>query len=232
MRFIPSNKISGLFNTHKPQNNNFIFVGTVTHRYVYTLLSAIFPEDIEKYYNDKRIFLELLPISLLEKCLYKPYVELGWREVDYIRTIAGGQVKLVNQEDGHTNTFPLSPEWMKKCKMAVVDYAGSSYFEALAVNIPTVLYWDHDIYQVLPEFEPQFQALRDAAILFRDPESAAKHFTNVYDDPNPWWLNEDTQAVRMYFLNSITKPSENWMHEWAIALKGVLHEAQHTSDRK
>jgi putative transferase (TIGR04331 family) len=111
---------------------------------------------------------------------------------------------------------------MRKAKIVVVDYSGTSYLEALTINVPTVLYWDHNIYLVKSDAEPYYQALRDAGILHKDPVSAAGKVNEIFDHPMKWWHSNTVQNARKGFCDRFAYARKDWMDVWVNELKKFL----------
>ena len=213
IRPIPSPYLSSLKNSHSQEINNIVFVGTSVPLYDFRFDSALFPDDIYKYFNDKMFFLSSLSEEIRQSILYKPgYTEYGWGDK---RFVSGIYPDIVFIEKGRLI------HWLQKAKLAVFDNAHTSYIEALTINVPTVLYWDHDIYLMRPEAEEFFELLRAAGILHRSPEDAAKKINEISEYPLSWWRQPDIQEARTEFCDRFALAREDWADEWVRTLKSL-----------
>jgi len=61
---LPSPYLSRLKNTSIKKIDSVLFVGTTVVRYKHRIDSVLFPDDIEKYFNDKKMFISNLPETL------------------------------------------------------------------------------------------------------------------------------------------------------------------------
>jgi len=114
--------------------------------------------------------------------------------------------------------------WMKKAKLVVIDHPHTAFLESLTINVPSVFYWDHDIYSMRQEAEPYFQLLRDAGILYKDPVSAARKVNEIFDDPEEWWLSDVVQDARKEFCDRFAYARKDWMDVWVKELRRLYNK--------
>ena len=214
---LPSAHLSKLKDSSSPKLDNILFVSMGMPKYHYRFHTALLPEDMPKYFKDKGVFFQVLPEELKKKVLYRPYSCQDYREEDLdIVKMTCSQAKFVSKG--------RLVSWMQKVKLVVVDHRHTSFIEALTINVPCVFYWDHDVYLMRPEAERDFQLLRDAEILFKDPLSAARKVTEVFDDPFGWWLGDSVQKPLLEFCKKYAYARSDWVEVWAKELKQLLME--------
>jgi len=210
---LPSPYLSSLKNTSVGKIDGLLFVGTSVARYKHRIDLVLFPDDIEKYFNDKKIFISKLPGTLIKKLMYKPRKDLGWNEVDFIKAINPYVEILISK--------PLT-DWMKKIKIVVIDHPHTSFLESLTINVPTVLFWDHDIFLMRPEAEPYFQLLRDVGILYKNPEGAARKVNEIFENPKEWWHSNTVQNARKVFCDRFAYARKDWLDVWVRELRKFI----------
>jgi len=110
-------------------------------------------------------------------------------------------------------------ERLKQAHLIVVDNCQTAFLEALAANIPTVIFRDPHRWEVREEAAPYFEALREAGILWDSPESAAAKVSDVYDDPLAWWSSQPVQEARGRFVNRYAFVREDWPACWTQVLR-------------
>jgi len=112
-------------------------------------------------------------------------------------------------------------EKLVAARMVVIDHLGTVSLEALAANIPTILFWDPDRWEVRPEVEAYFDRLRQAEVLWDSPEGAAEKLATVYADPGQWWNSDHVQAARTEFVSrqALTRP--DWISSWTDDLQKI-----------
>lgn len=208
---VPS--LSGLVDKYRCSSNNVLFISTSFPKYHYRFESHLQPEDMWRYIDAERRFLKLLKNEIVKSILYRPYVEDEWNAVEKIKTEYPELPLIMNGK---------LVDLMKKAKMVVIDHPHTSFLEALTINVPSIFYWDHNVYLMRPEAEEYFELLRKAGILYREPEDAAYKINEIYSDPLSWWRQHEVQAARNKFCQRFALTSKDWQKEWIAELKSLL----------
>jgi putative transferase (TIGR04331 family) len=108
---------------------------------------------------------------------------------------------------------------LKNSRIIVADYPGTTYLEAMTANVPTVLFWDRQRWEMREEAEPYFEQLREAGILSDSPEAAAAHTAAIFANPLEWWDSKLVQDARRRFLDRFALGREDWVKVWAETLR-------------
>lgn len=108
---------------------------------------------------------------------------------------------------------------MIAARLVVTDHPGTTLLEVMALNKPSVHFWNENLWELRPEAEPCFEGLRKAGILHKDPESAAFFIQEIYEDIPKWWLSDKTQAARRAFTRLYARTDDNWLGAWTSALR-------------
>ena len=155
--------------------------------------------------NLKDVYKKNLKIRLRDQ-------DLGWHEHQRF------QLKFPNLkfDFGDSNIFKM----MKKSRIILLTNLGTSYLEALAMNIPTVIIANYEIEPIREDCKDLLNLLIDSKILHLNQLSAAKHIDLIYDDVNSWWFNRETQKNIEYFCNTYAKINININKE----LKEILNK--------
>lgn len=191
------------------KKNDFLFVGSTTHRYVSNFCSRILPDNMQKYFSDKKIFFDSLSKEALAKIIYRPCYESGWGEVKKVKTF------LPNARFFLKGSLA---ERMKSAELIIIDHLSTTFIEALTINAPCILFWDHAVESLRPEAEKYFEVLNNAGILHRSPEEAAKKVNEIFTDPPGWWHDPKTQKAKNIFCERFAVTSGNWHKEWSSIL--------------
>lgn len=212
---LPSPHLSKLKNTHRPRIDNILFVGTNMPKYHYRFHTFPLPEDMPKYFEDKKIFFQALPEEIRNKVFYRPYPrKRGWGEAEVVKQVCPN-AKIVSKS--------RLVKWMQKVRLVVIDHSFTSFIEALSINVPCIFYWDHRVFLMRDEAEKYFSLLRDAGILFKDPLSAAQKVKDVFDNPMQWWLNSAVQNARIQFCSRYAYDRRDWAKIWMRELKHLIY---------
>lgn len=212
-RILPNPYFSKIANSHLRRHDKILFIGTSIPKYSYMLHTLLLPDDMAKYNEDKKMFFKSLAVEMRNRILYKPYhYDYGWQE------------KITVQEALPKAEFlqkGKATKWMKRVKLVIIDHPHTSFLEALTINVPSVFYWDHNVFVMRPEAEEYFALLRNVGILHKDPVSAAKKVNEIFSDPMDWWLREDVQEARRKFCEHFACARNNWVDIWSCELKKI-----------
>ena len=207
---LPSPMLSKL-KKHQERDDKIIFVGTMVPSYIYRMDSYLVPEQIMPYLNNKVLFLKHLDKVALEKIKYKPYpYDYSTNEREIIGTVL---------PEGQFLTRGTLSGFFSCSRLAVIDHPSTSFLEALAMNTPTVLFWDPAHFAFCEEVRPFFNRLREAGILFDRPEEAAKKVNEIWPDVKGWWDRPDVQRAKDDFCFQFARTSAAWRKEWAQFVK-------------
>lgn len=215
---LPSPKISASLNgmdrkTSSNQNESVLFVNTSVPRYLIRFDSFPVGEQMDEYLDWMLRFLDTLPERVRRTISCRPHsVEHGWHVAERISE----KFPSIGWDDGAPYQQSL-----KRSRIAVVDNPVTTYLETLVSNVPTVLFWNKEQWEIRDEAEPFFDELRSAGILHHSPEGAAEHVAGIYDKPQAWWKTEHVQSVRQRFIDRFAFGQEDWRGPWARALANV-----------
>ena len=109
---------------------------------------------------------------------------------------------------------------MLGCRLLVLDHAGTTLAQALAANIPLLLYWDPATASFTPEAEALLGKLREAGILHDSPESAAAKAAEIWDDVPGWWASVRTACKPWTSQHALTN-KDDVSHVWKLILKDI-----------
>ena len=113
-----------------------------------------------------------------------------------------------------------------KSRIIVSTYNATSFLDTLALNIPTVMFWNIDKSPINNKAEPYFSMLKNCGIFHSSPESAAEHISLIWNRVSDWWESDDVQDARVCFCNHFSRNVDNpisFIHD-IISKKIVNHE--------
>tara|TARA_B100000315_G_scaffold127732_1_gene117460 strand:- start:385 stop:2160 length:1776 start_codon:yes stop_codon:yes gene_type:complete len=113
---------------------------------------------------------------------------------------------------------------LNKSRLCVCFYNGTPMLEVFASNFPTVVFFNPNNCELNESAQPYFDELREAGILFDDPESAASLVNKVYQDPVSWWRTEKVQRAKDRFCNQYAKCESDWIPTWKKEILKVINE--------
>jgi len=110
---------------------------------------------------------------------------------------------------------------LAESKLCVCTHNATVFLETLALNFPTIIFWEPSHYEIRPDAVPFFKLLVDAEILFYTPEEAAKKVNTVAHNVDEWWFSHQVQSARKKFCERYAATSSDWAHEWGEFLLGA-----------
>ena len=90
-------------------------------------------------------------------------------------------------------------ESISRSRLVVSTYNATTFLETMAMDVPTVVFWNSEHWELRGAAKSYFDDLRDVGILHYSSESAAEHVNNIWLDVGSWWKSEAVQKVRRKF---------------------------------
>jgi len=107
-------------------------------------------------------------------------------------------------------------------RVVVCSYPETTFSEAMASKLPTILMYPSDLYELNPISLPLMESLKAAKIVFTDPVSAAEHLNLIWPNPDRWWNSSATIHARDEFNRKALNLDPKWLKKWINLLKTLL----------
>jgi len=181
-------------------SGNILMAEMSFSRYSTQIYAAPISSQWLDYFDDQKSFLQALPKELYEQVLLRlsPH-DCGWDQ----HARWQDQLPTLKIDTGCIDIQKL----MKKCRVYVSTYNSTTYLESLTWNIPTIIFWNMEHWELKDNVKPYFDLLESVGILHKTPESAAQQMIYVWDDVTDWWESKDVQRVRTLFCHEFTRTS-------------------------
>ena len=111
---------------------------------------------------------------------------------------------------------------LPQARVLISTYNATTYLEAFAMEVPTIMFWNPDFWELTETATPFFDDLVEAGILHYSPTSAATKLTEVWDDVDNWWSSEQVTVARKRFCNGYNQSPRNLVNRTAEALRATL----------
>lgn len=215
---LPQPNLSRCLNKHKPKTKTVLWSGTTTTKQAGRLTVNI-QDKLFSYLECKRRFISYLDPKVVRCLVYRPHpVNSGWSDEE--KEIF---TKYPDVSIEHIGTLT---ELLQDVKLYICDNQGTSFMEALVINTPTILFWEHELYNERESAVPYFDLLRDAGILFHDPLKAAEQVNTVFDNVQHWWMGLRRQTARLKFMDRFCRADVNWQKEWIKAFRDIIETSK------
>ncbi|MBO4369567.1 MAG: hypothetical protein J5803_05665, partial [Desulfovibrio sp.] len=209
---LPYPQLARIRNAWHKKSETLLFVGTEMPLFGYRLDAHPSPLQIVAYREAKRRFLTHLPDNLRNKLSYRPYFSVPscLRDAEWLRRFFP-MLSLC--------TGPLT-EHMLGCSLLILDHHGTTLLEAMAANVPTVLFWQKDHWPLTTDCEAMLARFEKVGIFHETPEQAAAHIKAIWPHTLDWWQKNEVQAARMAFCHDYARiQKENEDRLWIECLQ-------------
>lgn len=109
-----------------------------------------------------------------------------------------------------------------RAALVVHNYIGTSWLETLAMNVPTVCFYDPEFYRPRAEARPFLDALVRVGVLHYSGSEAAKFVNSLRGNPTAWWQSAEVQEARAAFVARYANFSDNWLEAWTEEFERLL----------
>ena len=135
---------------------------------------------------------------------------------------------------GHTDVVPVGnlKSWsvnpflgvVKNNKLIVATCNQTTFLQSLAMNIPTVVFWNSEYELLEDSVISDYKKLYDIGILFDSPEAAAKHINELWNNIDIWWNAPELQTIRREFCNKYmyTTNNKDRVLQWSVFFNQLL----------
>jgi len=147
----------------------------------------------------------------------RPYPhDFGWGFVDMMRK-AAPDATFDSLDVGVFDRFAQS-------RLVVHNYLGTGYLETLALNVPTVCFYDADIYAFRQDARILMDGLEKVGILHRSGKAAARFVAGMHGDPEGWWMKPEVQEARSRFVEQYANYSSDWKKQWETEFRRAIDQ--------
>ena len=160
-------------------------------RYSYLLSAVPIAGQVLKYFEAQKSFINSLPLYIKKQLTLRLY------PTDYGNDQFERFSSLNDIEISDTNNSIRS--LVNESRIYISTYNATTYLESLTSNVPTVIFWDSNQYEINRDAKPYFDLLMEVGIFHETPESASIHVKKVWDNISEWWDSELVQSARVSF---------------------------------
>ncbi|NQW03213.1 MAG: transferase [Acidobacteria bacterium] len=157
-------------------------------RFSYLMFSATVSRQWLDYLDEQFRFVAALSESIRSALVVRPSPQdWGWDCVERWNARWPG----LTLDDGRQ---PIDKA-IKASRVSIATYNATIFLETMAMNVPTVMFWNPRHWELRAEAEPYWREMQNVGIFHDTPESAAAHVSAIWDDPRAWWDSLAVQAV-------------------------------------
>ena len=201
-----------------------LLVGYATPRQSYHLYSHPIASQWLAWLEDQFKFVAALPEDIRSTLLVRLYRQnYGWDQVE--RWHDRYPDIPLDDAQGPKTLVDLLPQ----TRVLIATYNATTYLESFAMNVPTIMFWNPDHWELRETAVPFFDNLVEAGVLHHSPASAAAKLTEVWDDVDTWWSSESVTAARERFCERYNRSPHNLVNLAAEALRATIEAPPRSS---
>lgn len=207
---LPSPQMSELSRSRRAPTNDIIFVSACVRLLAgrMSFEGDIFNKNFA--YQHKLEFFDTLPSKIKQDLRYRPYPKLPASIPD------AEFIKEKYPDLAHvTGNFHKQ---LMRTRAIVMESPGSTFYQAMAANIPVIAYWSEDAFHMTPEAKDIFDKFRGLGVVHGSGADAAAQLDRVYADIEGWWQAPDIQSLRREFCETYSRVRTSWWRDWIKAL--------------
>lgn len=190
----PKVKPVGQFKSRRPlrvrhaDQHGVLLVTTTLPRQAYHMYSAIMSRQWLDYFDDQCSFIERLPPSIQQALIVRlNSSDYGWDQAERW----GERFPALRLDSGRSNINDL----IRQAQLYVSTYNATTYLESLTMNVPTVIYWNPQHWELRASAVPYFDDLKRVGVFHESPDSAAAHVAAIWGDVDAWWKSSAVRTV-------------------------------------
>ncbi len=188
-------------------------------RYSYHLYSSMVSHQWLGYFRDQCTFVEHLPPSIQSALTVRLKDQAhGWEQVLRWRA----RFPDLRLDDGRSNINDL----IRQSRLYISTYNAATYLESFSMNVPTVMYWNPNHWELRDSAIPYFEDLKGVGIFHETPESAARHVAAIWDDVNAWWDSPAVGGVLKRFKARYCRMPDDLLGEVETVLREVMADGK------
>lgn len=192
-------------------NGGLVMIELTLPRYSYHLFAAPISSQWLSYFSDQCDFVATLPNDLRRKLL----IRLDKHNYGFDQKL---RWKNEFSDINFDSDIPIKKR-LRKSRLCIVTYNATSLIETLAWNIPTIVFWNEEHWELNQNAKQMIDLLSDVGIFHKTPESAAQKVIEIWDDVDLWWLDQAVQNARKIFCEEFSKAINNPVDELKKTIK-------------
>ena len=111
---------------------------------------------------------------------------------------------------------------MLKSRLVVHTYNSTGILESLAMEIPSILFYDLKNMPLRESAAPYFEELKRVGIFHDSPESAAAHVDAIWEDVDSWWRSPEVKMAVANFNEQYCFIADNISNSVEAVLRETL----------
>ena len=218
---LPPSKLVSLFGWwankawRHPFRTSCSIIGFEVTRYVNRVGFSPMSSQYLSAFDSIMMFYKYLNPDIKKCVLVVPYTNLGWNTRKRFQDLLGNDRVFSDMSMSSVHN---------RSKIIICTYPETTFSEAMASGVPTILFFSKEIYERNEVVRPLLDLLSDSKIVFYNPTEAALHLNSIWDNPFRWWNSSKVIKARNEFKNIALDLDKDWGEKWKTFLESVIED--------
>ncbi len=110
-------------------------------------------------------------------------------------------------------------------RLILTAHNGTTFLETISKGIPTLITWTPEWVEIRDEAKSVFSQLSEVGIFHQNPQSLARHISNIWSDVDGWWQSDAVVNARSIFCDEYAKSNPKPLRFMRNALSSTYKNA-------
>lgn len=190
----------------------------------YWMYSVFVSSQYLNYFDDQCKFVSTLPSPIRSKLTVRLFpTDWGWDQFSRWRN----RFPDLQLDEGHSKINKL----IRQSRLYISTYNATTFLESFSMDVPTVIYWNPNHWELRDSAIPYFEELKRVCIFHETPESAARHVAAIWDNVDDWWTSPQVREVLQRFSAQYCHNSDGLIDRVEGALNDVMTDVIRSSPK-
>ena len=177
-----------------------LFIISGTSRYSVGIISMPISSQWIKNMDDQKKFYRNLPSRISKNVTVRLYPhDNNWSQYNRWKDAFPES----NVDDGKSSYNML----LERSSIVVSGWNSTAYIESIASDIPTIIFWTPEYFELREDAVEDFDKLKKVGIFHDSPVSASAHIIKIWDEIDTWWNQENVVSAKTNFIKKYAYPS-------------------------
>ena len=152
--------------------------------------------------------------KLIKDTIIRAHYNSKNKKEDYYKNLEGFKLQYSDE-----NYF----EAINNAKLILFNHDSTGMLEMFALNKPTLCMWEKGYQHNNAHVIEDYKLLKEAQILFDDPDELYKHLVKIWNNPSEWWYSDNVQDSLNKFVKLYSRiPSKNFVRDFTNIIKDII----------
>lgn len=111
-------------------------------------------------------------------------------------------------------------------RLVICTYNATTILESIRMNVPTIIFWNPEQWEVRDSAQPYFEDLKRAGVFHETPESAAQYISTIWDNVESWWVSHEVQEAVNHFIERYCVVSDDLARVEDVLQDAIISPSQ------